>query len=298
MIILLSFAFGLGGLHESEPAKAAKRAEKIATTKLPFGIYDPRKRFKRVEQLAYEHVFIDWQDFSIIWLREQVSFATKRGRGLLVTVEPWPDDDDPTKTDESLFGDIQDGRYDDRIAVVCSEISKIDAPVLVRWGHEMEVVTGRYPWAREDSNGYIQAFRYFVTRCRAFAPEAEFIWSPMGHAQLGNYYPGDTYVDFIGLPIYSYQKADRKWYGHDRTFNQAVAEKYKRVKRFKKPVILAELGVSGSRKYEARWLKGMQNVGKRFKRLKAMLYFNMREKDAWPDGLGKPDWRIKPKHLK
>lgn len=282
-------------------AQSAEQAETISAkpsqSRLPLGIYDPDKRFKRKKKMSYEHLFVDWTDWHVIWLRKKVRYATRRGREILMTVEPWAEGASSSNGD-TLFGDILNGDYDTHIASVCAEVALIEGRPLVRWGHEMEEVTGRYPWAREDSAGYIAAFRHFVTQCRAIAPKARFIWSPLGHKPLDNYYPGDGYVDLVGLPIYSYQKADRKWYGRDRTFKEAVAEKYNRVTHFEKPVILAELGVEGSRRYEKRWLKRLKTAGTKFPLLEVMLYFNMREKAAWPDGLGKPDWRVKPKHLR
>ncbi len=267
-------------------------------SRLPLGIYDPDKRFKRKKRMSYEHLFIDWTDWHEIWLRDKVRYAAKRGRGILLTVEPWVRGSSKKSSGKTLFDDVANGAYDEHITLICTEVAAIGGKPLVRWGHEMEEVTGRYPWARKDSAGYIQAFRHFVTHCRAIAPKARFLWSPLGHKKLKRYYPGDGYVDLIGLPIYSLQTADRKWYGRNRTFEEAVAEKYDRVTRYEKPVILAELGVDGSRSYEKRWLKRIKKAGRNFPRIEATLYFNMRETAEWPDGLGKPDWRIRPRHLR
>ncbi|WP_436643193.1 glycoside hydrolase family 26 protein [Microbaculum sp. FT89] len=297
MLAFLPIAIATIGLAgKPAPAASAERRGEATQHDVPIGIYDPEKRFKRKRYLAFEHVFIKWQDFDTYWLHKKVRYAAKRRRKMLITVEPWTKS--PGDTGSALFKNIVNGGYDREITAICTELSKIRRRPLVRWGHEMEEVTGRYPWAREDSDGYVQAFRHFVSSCRAIAPKVRFVWSPLGHSQLAPYYPGDAYVNFIGLPIYSYQKADRKWFKRSRTFKEAVAEKYDRVTRFNKPVILAELGVSGTRRYERRWLRQMKNAGELFPRVKAMLYFNMREINDWPDGLGKPDWRIKPRQLR
>lgn len=275
---------------------SAERRSETTQHDLPLGIYDPHKTFKQTRNLAFEHVFVKWQTFDAHWLRKKARYAAKRRRKMLVTVEPWTKS--PGDTGATLFSDIVNGAYDREITAICSEVSKIRRRPLVRWGHEMEEVRGRYPWARDDSDGYVRAFRYFVSSCREIAPKARFIWSPLGHRDLAPYYPGDAFVNFIGLPIYSYQKADRKWFNRSRTFKEAVAEKYNRVTRFNKPVILAELGVSGTRWYERRWLRQLKKAGELFPRVKATLYFNMREVADWPDGLGRPDWRIAPRQLR
>jgi beta-mannanase len=280
---------------------AAKSEKTSSDANLSLGVYDPDKRFKKVKRrnkMAFEHVFIAWHSFDRVEFQERVSYAAKRGRAMMVTVEPWTKAPNWTDGGDELFSDILKGEYDEEITTVCTEISLIKDKPMVRWGHEMEEVTGRYPWARDDNTGYIAAFRYFVKNCSVIARKAQFVWSPIGHEPLPKYYPGKKYVDVIGIPIWGYQKADRMWYGHDRSFEEAVREKYERVTRYKKPVVIAELGVSGSRKYEKKWLSSFQDAGDAFPRLKAMVYYNRREPAEWPNGLGKPDWRVSPKMMR
>ncbi len=300
VLLLFSGFASTSALAQSVDGATTAKTES-SRSDLPLGIYDPDKKFKKVKrqnQMAFEHVFIAWQSFDSVEFRERVRYAAKRRRTMMVTVEPWTKAPNWTDGGETLFSDILNGEYDEQITTVCTEVALIKRKPMVRWGHEMEEVTGRYPWARHDYTGFIAAYRYFVTSCSAIAKKARFVWSPIGHEPLPKYYPGDKYVDVIGLPVWGYQKADRKWYGHDRSFTEAVREKYDRVKRYKKPVVIAELGVSGSRKYERKWLSSFKDVADVFPRLKAMIYFNMREPAEWPDGLGKPDWRMSPKRLK
>ena len=299
-IPLVAFAIATGGLSaapaHAQSTESVKEASK--KSKAPIGIYDPQKKAKRVKGMSIEHVFIAWQQFDAGDLQQRARYAKKLRRKMMITVEPWTHAPNWTDGGETLFADIVDGDYDEQITTVCTEVSKIRRRPLVRWGHEMEEVTGRYPWARHDSSGYITAYRYFVQSCRTIAPKAKFVWSPIGHDGLSDYYPGKEYVDLVGFPVWGYQKADRKWYGHDRSFEEAAREKYSRLTHFKKPIIIAELGVSGSKKYESRWIKRLKSAAQIFPKLKAVVYFNMLEPASWPDGLGKPDWRINPKKLK
>ncbi|MBA5760046.1 mannan endo-1,4-beta-mannosidase, partial [Escherichia coli] len=77
--------------------------------------------------------------------------------------------------------DIAHGRYDARIAATCSALAALEGPVFVRWGHEMEADTGRYPWATGDASAYIDAYRRVVTACRTMADQIRFVWSPAGN---------------------------------------------------------------------------------------------------------------------
>jgi beta-mannanase len=262
------------------------------------GVYDPTGDYRHANNMALEHVFIPWQAFDPAELRRTAHNAALNGRQMLVTVEPWTKAPDWRSGGDHLFSDILSGGYDDAIRASCSAIAHMEGTVLVRWGHEMEEVTGRYPWARYDNKGYIAAYRYFVASCRTIAPRARFVWSPIGHKPLVRYYPGDGYVDVVGLPVWGYEQADRLWYGRERGLIEAVAEKYQRVARYGKPVIIAELGVVGSEDYEAKWLGSLARVEYAFPLVRSVVYFNMAEPVDWPNGLGRPDWRVSPQKFK
>lgn len=64
-----------------------------------------------------------------------------------------------------------------------------------------------YPWGRDDA--YAAAWRQMVTRIRAIAPLARFVWCPNvvwdGTSEdLGRWYPGDDYVDWMGVDGYNW----------------------------------------------------------------------------------------------
>lgn len=277
--------------------QVSARVTRASDISAQLGIYDPNRKFSGSGDMSFEHVFIAWQAFDAAALRNTARYAYNRGRRMMVTVEPWTKAANWVDGGDHLFADILNGRFNTEIDAVCAEIADMDGTPLVRWGHEMEEVTGRYPWARTNSAGYIAAYRYFVSRCRQQAANAAYVWSPIGHPALVNYYPGDAYVDLVGLPVWGYQKADRKWYGHDRTVVEAIGEKYARVQNYKKPVIIAELGIYGSSTYEKNWFSNLTKTPASFPLLQAVIYFNMKEPAAWPDGLGLPDWRTTTKQF-
>ena len=70
----------------------------------------------------------------------------------------------------NLLQDIVAGRYDTNIQWACTDIATNPGQVIVRWGHEMENLTGRYPWATSNSGAYVAAYKYVVDKCRAIAP--------------------------------------------------------------------------------------------------------------------------------
>jgi endoglucanase len=159
----------------------------------------------------------------------------------------------------------------------------------------MEQPSDRYPWARGDASGYIAAYRYFVDACRKIVPRARFVWSPKGEGGLAAYYPGDNYVDLIGVSVWGLEKWDREQYGRPRSFAKTFNEKYRRVAQFGKPVIIAELGVAGRKRYRQNWISEISALSSGpnpFPLLTGIVYFYDKEPYHWPSGYGSPDWRV------
>jgi beta-mannanase len=262
---------------------------------LQYGVYDPEKRFAHADQIGVEHIFIAWLPSDVARLRYASEYAASRNRRLMVTIEPWQAHG---RTAETLLSDINNGIYDADIRNVASALGGLNRPVFVRWGHEMEDVTGRYPWASHDAQGYIKAYRYFVDHCRSWSHgRFYFVWSPKGRQRLSAYYPGADYVDYIGVSVYGLEQWDIGHTGKAQDFNDRFREIYSFVSRYNKPVMIAELGVSGGATYRHRWFSQLAASSSAFPRLRIVVYFNAKEPDPWPDGYGSPDWRVDPVDL-
>lgn len=297
----LSSASGAGMGAAWPPPQAipnGKIVSDVISGSVQFGVYDPGRAFARSSDIDIEHVFVFWQKLDKRLLRRKISYANERNRQFMVTVEPFTKARNWRDGGDRLFTRIQAGKFDKEIAAVCREVTAVSGRPIVRWGHEMEDPTGRYPWARRDSAGYIAAFRYFTEKCRKYAPRALFVWSPKGEKNLRKYYPGDDCVDLVGLSVWGLQKWDRRAYGRDRRFNEVFREKYNRVYSYGKPVIIAELGVAGNPDYRKTWFSELRTESRAFPTLRSIVYFNAKEPHHWPNGMGSPDWRIDPSHLR
>lgn len=298
-LILAGVAAAEPGSGTDGPKIAAVESRLVQETParrtLVLGAYDPHNLLLDSDRSSVEHVFVYWQALDEGMLAGKMSFAQSRGRTLMVTVEPYTKAANWRDGGDRLFSDIRGGKFDRQIEAVCGAIAAYPAASWIRWGHEMEQPTDRYPWARGDASGYIAAYRYFVDACRKIAPRARFVWSPKGEGELADYYPGDGYVDLIGLPAWGLERLDRRQYGKPRGFTETFSAKYRRVEKFGKPVIIAELGVAGSRRYRQAWMSEISALAigsAPFPLLAGIVYFNDREPYHWPDGYGSPDWRI------
>lgn len=255
------------------------------------GAYDPHDLLKDERGIAIEHTFVYWQSFDPDQYETFVANATRRDRQVMVTVEPWTRAANWKDGRESLLKDILTGGFDKEIKSICHAIGASAAPVMVSWGHEMDEQEGRYPWANQEPETYKNAYKYFVDQCRPLAPKARFGWTPKGEETLGAYYPGDAYVDFIGLTLFDVQSWNldhRDW----RRFEEKFGSLHARVTNYGKPIVLAEFGVQGDDRYRDAWLSCAQERIGKFDRVEAIVYFNDRETWRWPKPYGQPDWRI------
>jgi cellulose synthase (UDP-forming) len=258
-----------------------------------YGVYDLDRRFSQAKGVAIEHIFVSWlssdANDKII---SSFEYAKKRNRWLMITIEPYAVEGRRSQ----LLDDIAAGAYDSKIASVCRTIGSLQAPMLIRWGHEMETADIRYPWSGASGESYIAAYRYFAKKCRADAPKIYLVWSPKGVAGLGQYYPGTAFVDLVGLSVYDLPEYDLDHFGKVLSFRDAFLPKYDRVVTFHKSVIIAEMGVSGHASYQARWMANFFRNVQDFPLLRTAVYFDGKDTPgAWPKKYGTPDWTIDSK---
>lgn len=123
-------------------------------------------------------------------------------------------------------------------------------PVYIRSAHEMNV-PGAHPWSMGVNGNtpaqFVAAWRYIVDRFRAGgATNVKWVWSPNTvdtDKPLTGLYPGDAYVDMIGLDGYNWGTAkDPSWLGW-RTFTQIFGATYDQVRGLapSKPVFVTEM---------------------------------------------------------
>jgi endoglucanase len=259
---------------------------------LPFGVYDPFGAFSDDPDVSIEHLFLPWQDVFLPSLLEADAYAAERGRSVLVTIEPWTWTRDERNRPEVLIAGIEEGMFDTNMATICAILGGFQSAVTVRWAHEMEDRSGQFIWAGWDVDTYVAAFRRMVDVCRAEAPEADFMWSPLGLEDFEDYYPGDDYVDVVGLSVFGLQPWEEDILGEQRTFREILEPRYERALQFGKPIVVAELGYVGDAEYAQRWFEDVRQDIEGLTELVAVIYFNQREVYPWPDGYGLPDWRF------
>lgn len=281
-------------LTEAVERTTAKGKGPIVNTGTPIalGSYDPYGTFSSDDVVRIEHLFLPWEDVELNSMFQADAYAQARNRDLLITVEPWSWAQDWRLSPDDLRQAILGGVYDANMIAICQVAGELKSNVTIRWGHEMEDQTGRFTWSGWTPEAYISAYRRMVDTCREKAPNVKFMWSPKGLEELTDYYPGDDYTDSVGLSVFGLQKYDNDKFGRDRTFDELLKPGYDRALQFNKPIVVAELGYVGNQVYVDDWKARVTEVEANFPELTAVVYFNDREVTPWPEGYGRPDWRI------
>ncbi len=89
-------------------------------------------------------------------------------------------------------------------------IGGLRRPVFIRFGHEMNGDWYPWGWGHVTPGVYIAGFRQVVDAFRRNAPQAAMVWAPSqnwgGDTDLlySDWYPGDDYVDWVGLTSYQW----------------------------------------------------------------------------------------------
>ncbi|MCC2612098.1 glycoside hydrolase family 26 protein [Neorhizobium sp. Rsf11] len=256
------------------------------------GAYDPHGDFAEATSSKIEHLFLPWEDVDLSTLAFADDYAQARGRTLLISVEPWSWSPDWRQTSQELLHSILNGSRDGNMAAVCSAAATLKSPVIIRWGQEMDETDNQFSWSHWRGADYVEAFRRVVRVCKTHLKTAKYMWSPKGNEGLEAFYPGDDVVDLVGLSVFGLQQYDRDKTGRDQTFSERLSPGYARVARYGKPVMVAELGYEGDDSYVRNWAESVTKRYAEFPALSAVIYFNDREVYPWPDGYGRPDWRI------
>ena len=100
------------------------------------------------------------------------------------------------------------GKYDANIDKMAKWFKKTNCPVFLRVGYEFDGPHNHY-----DPETYKKAYRYTVDRLRkAGVTNVAYVWHSYAYSikgKLDDWYPGDEYVDWVGISYFSGPKSYR-----------------------------------------------------------------------------------------
>lgn len=125
-------------------------------------------------------------------------------------------------------------------------LESLDFPVLLRFANEMNDTTCQ--WYTKDYNKYIEKFRIVAKVFKEHAPSVGIIWSPNFYPSdtIDLYYPGDEYVDYVGLSVYQEYTPENDPLGEgiERGRWSAILDRVYETYGDRKPIIVSEGGCS------------------------------------------------------
>jgi cellulose synthase (UDP-forming) len=229
--------------------------------------------------------------------KEQLDSLISQGKIPMITWEPWTEtfpwtheQNLPLAKNEGIFRNIAAGAFDYYIIEFARKMRELRSPVFLRFGHEMD--NPQYPWSENGKlapKDFIEAWRRIRTLCnQQGASNITFVYNPWRGEAMDRYYPGDQYVDWIGLTLLNYGKAgrDRQW--HD--FESLYEEFHRHAKIYAKPVMLAEFGSTPYGGDAGSWLAdAFEKIGTTYPQIRAAVLFHTDNDKNWAT-----NWRPDP----
>ena len=213
--------------------------------------------------------------------------VAERGAVPMVTWEPWAVQGDGSAMPNQrrgIAGEIAAGQHDLYIRRWARDARAYGKPLVIRFMHEMN--GDWYPWS---ANGYGNtpaqfraAWRHVHTIFRlAGATNVSWVFSidslaagtPTSRRTLDHFYPGPTYVDWVGLSGFNWSDPRA---GGILTYEHVFRPSYGIIKGYGKPVMLTEMGTATTDQRTApTWVHDvMTSTPKRFPRVKAIVWYD------------------------
>ena len=181
---------------------------------------------------------------------------------------------------DAPLGDIADGRHDAYVTAFAEAVRALNVPIALTFAHEMN---GHwYPWGsrRHTAADFVRAWRRLHDLfARAGATNVIWTWTPnvisgAPGIALKPYYPGDRYVDWVGLDGY-YTRTGPQTYR--RLFGPTMAE----VGRFTaRPFLIVETGAEPG-PARTRQIRDLFTSVARDDRMLGFVYFHQRGSKRW-----------------
>lgn len=185
--------------------------------------------------------------------------------------------------DPDMIYRILDGELDDTIGRLAGMVAKMDAPVLFRLNNEMNGDWCPYnAWHYQKDTALFRAlWRYFYDQFeKAGADQVIFVWNPNEKSfpsfswnHYMNYYPGERYVDIIGVTGYNTGNyyAGETWRSFKEIYDAFMPDYKKRFQGY--DFYITEFGSSTHGGDRNQWLDDMFDVIDTYG-IKAAIYWN------------------------
>ena len=236
-----------------------------------------------------------------VFPKEQAAMVIRYGAVPLIYWSPWGPPYEQNKPQPRYSLDnILNGKFDTYIRTWARAARDTKTPLLVAWGLEMNGTW--FPWSGPCQGGtetrvfgnpqkpdgperYVAAYHRVVDLVRAEGASniawvfhvQNYSWPVAEWNTMARYYPGDHYVDWLGVSVYGKQTDRWDWLTFDTVMRKPYAELAKL--NATKPIMLAEWGVGEFPRMgdkAAFFDEAFVAMKKDYPRLKAAVYWHER----------------------
>ena len=216
----------------------------------------------------------------------------KNGKIPLLTWEPWstdfalPDSLQALSNGDKMLSFIANGYFDSYILETARTLAGLKNPVFLRFAHEFD--NPAYPWSSSGNNTPEEFVEAWIHVHRLFekvgASNVIWVWNPWKSEHMSEYYPGDRYVDFMGVDILNYGNLnqDGQWYSFKELY-KPFKDAFRNITDL--PVLIAEFGsldLGGDRN---QWFqRANEAIGENFPEIRGLVYFNSKFDKNIPNG--------------
>ncbi|NOX28451.1 MAG: beta-mannanase [Actinobacteria bacterium] len=219
--------------------------------------------------------------------------VTAAGHLPVLAWEPWNFEVESTfdrrrgEQPDFALSTILAGDHDELINGWAEELAEWGRPVGIRFAHEMNGYW--YPWS-ESVNGnatgqYVAAWRYVYDVFEAAgADNVIWIWSPNPTQPtlipLAGLYPGDDYVDWIGIVGYLGNGVNPATYvpTFDQLFGPTIAE----IREFSDlPLVITEIGATEDGGKKAEWIAHVLDAIDQRQDIIGFIWFEINKETDW-----------------
>jgi hypothetical protein len=221
---------------------------------------------------------------------KNLALIDRHGAIPLVFWSPWDKPYEQNKgPDRFSLLEILNGKWDDYIDAWGDGAKAFGKPFLVSLCNEMN--GSWFPWsgtfyggAKGGNEVFKKAWRYIVDRVRARgATNVRWVFHVNAYSAenddwnlMGAYYPGNNYVDWLGMSLYGKQFREL---GDWCFFPDLISWPYREITAIaQKPVMLAEFGVGEFPKFGSKpqWFRDALKIIPEYPKIKAAVYWHER----------------------
>lgn len=283
--------FKIVDLNVNEDTKKVYDNYFVTSDKLTWGIFEPNapKNFDNLDKIEESigkgfEFLIRYQSFNTPLPVDEIVQAYNRGKIVELTPQTMN-----TVNGELDIYEILDGKYDEYLNNYAKDIKALNVPILFRLNNEMNGDWCGYSayYYAKDTDLYKESWKYIYNIFKNNGVDnVLWVWNA-NHKSFPNfkwnnallYYPGDEYVDIIGLTAYNtgnYYDGE-KWSSFDELYKEYY-EEYNKI--FEKPLMITEFGSSTYGGDKVQWVKDMFNSLKNYPDIKVAIWWSHTDFDS------------------